>query len=390
MEWIELGALAEINNGYAFKSKKYKDEGIRIIRITNVQKGYIEDSDPKFYSEEDMEGLERFYLFEEDILISLTGNVGRVARVTKEILPAALNQRVASIKPNETINNDYLFHMMNSNKFEEYCINESKGVAQKNLGTTALSKMKIPVPSIEIQKHIVEILNHAQNLIDNRKEQIELLDDLIESIFYNMFGDPVMNDKGWEVDELGNFYDVKTGKTPRRGVNKFWENPEVNWIKTGEVLNGVINSTSEKVSKQAVEELNMYIFEKGDILIAMYGQGNTRGRVSKLNLEATTNQACAGLVQKKNSIINNEYTYNILLLLYEQLRNLGRGGNQPNLNLSMIREYEIPIPPISLQNKFAEKVQAIEKQKELMERSLELMEDNYNSLMQRAFKGKLF
>lgn len=253
-----------------------------------------------------------------------------------------------------------------------------------------IKKLLYVVPPIEIQKQIVEVLDEGQKLIDNRKKQIELLDDLIESIFYDMVGDPVKNDKGWEVKKLGEFYYVRTGKTPKRGLSKYWNNPEINWIKTGEILNGVINSSKEKISRIAKEELNMYLFSEGDILIAMYGQGNTRGRVAKLNIKSTTNQACAGLVKKEDSTINNEYTYNILLLLYEQLRDLGRGGNQPNLNLEMIREYEIPVPPLQLQNQFAEKVQAIEKQKELLQKSLKLMKDNYNGLMQRAFKGELF
>ena len=144
----------------------------------------------------------RFHKLEDDILISLTGNVGRVAKLEKKFLPAALNQRVACVRANKRISDEYLYYMLNSNYFENKCASQSKGVAQKNLGITNLKKIKIPVPPMEIQEKIVKVLDQAQALIDKRKEQKEALDQLIESIFYTMFGDPVRNEKGWEVKEL--------------------------------------------------------------------------------------------------------------------------------------------------------------------------------------------
>ena len=161
MEWIELGELSEVISGYAFKSKKYVNEGIRIIRITNVQNGYLVDENPKYYTKEDMIGLEQYLLSKDDILISLTGNVGRVARMKERFLPAALNQRVACIRPRDGILDDYLYYITNSLYFEDECINQSKGVAQKNLGITNLKKIKIPVPSLAIQEQIVEVLDRA-------------------------------------------------------------------------------------------------------------------------------------------------------------------------------------------------------------------------------------
>lgn len=386
MDWIELGELAEISNGYAFKSKKYKDVGIRIIRITNVQKGYIEDSNPKFYSETDMKGLERFYLFEEDILISLTGNVGRVARVTKEILPAALNQRVASIKPKERINNDYLFYMMNSNEFEGFCITESNGVAQKNLGTTALSKMKIPVPSIEIQNKIVEVLDHAQNLIDNRKEQLRLLDNLIESIFYDMFGDPVSNNKRWEVKKLGELGNLGRGKSKHRPRNHFsLYGGKYPFIQTGDVSNAGIylDSFETTYSEKGLEQSK--IWNKNTLCITIAAN---IAKTSILKINACFPDSIVGFISNEYS--NVIYIRTWFLFFQEIIEKAAPQSAQRNINLRILNDLDIIAPPISLQNEFAEKVQAIEEQKELMSQSLKLMEDNYNSLMQRAFKGDLF
>ena len=135
MERIRIGDACEILNGYAFKSDKYVADGIRVIRIANVQKGYIEDSTPAFYPL-DSAGLEKYMLEEGDLLMSLTGNVGRVAMLEKQFLPAALNQRVACLRlKTDRISKGYLFHILNSDYFEQQCIQSSKGVAQKNMST---------------------------------------------------------------------------------------------------------------------------------------------------------------------------------------------------------------------------------------------------------------
>lgn len=154
-EWdiIKLGDACEILNGFAFKSKLYVDEGIRIIRITNVQKGYIDDSDPQFYPLSYKNELPKYMLFNGDILLSLTGNVGRVGLLPQEMLPAALNQRVACIrmKHGSPVSKMFLYSMMNSDFFEADCIASSQGIAQKNMSTEWLKEYPIIVPPQSMQ-----------------------------------------------------------------------------------------------------------------------------------------------------------------------------------------------------------------------------------------------
>ncbi len=132
-EMVKLENVCEILNGFAFQSEKYVDKGIRIVRITNVQKGYFEDNSPCFYPDDSTEAINKYLLQENDLLMSLTGNVGRVALLSKEFLPAALNQRVACLreKNNNSISRQYIFHYLNSYSFERKCIVSATGVAQK-------------------------------------------------------------------------------------------------------------------------------------------------------------------------------------------------------------------------------------------------------------------
>ena len=184
-EKIKLGEICNILNGYAFKSKLYVEKGIRVIRITNVQKGNIEDLDPKYYDISQINNLKNYMLKENDLLISLTGNVGRVALMNKKFLPAALNQRVGClrIKDENNVSIRYLYQYLNNNKFENDCINNSNGIAQKNLSTEWLKDYMITIPNLNIQNNIANVLEKIQKIIELKKNQIDYFEDLIKSQF---------------------------------------------------------------------------------------------------------------------------------------------------------------------------------------------------------------
>ena len=211
MKEVKLEDICDIISGYAFKSKKYVDSGIRIIRITNVKKGFIDDSDPKYYDISQFNNLKNYMLKENDLLISLTGNVGRVGLIKKELLPAGLNQRVCClrIKDNKKINIKYLYCCLNNSKFEKKCINESNGIAQKNLSTEWLKGYCITIPELEVQNQISKEMEQIQEIINIRKKQIEKLDDLIRSQFVKMFEDCK------NVDLIGNRISICRGASPR-------------------------------------------------------------------------------------------------------------------------------------------------------------------------------
>lgn len=169
VEWKKLGEVCQVLNGFAFKSSEYVTEGIRIIRISDVQNGYISDKDRVYYPIEKLSEYERYLLNNGDLVMSLTGNPGRVAFIRKE--SCALNQRVACLRA-KTISNSYLFYLFNCKEFESTAFANSTGGAQKNLSTTWLNNFPIPIPSLEEQTRIVGILDTFTSAIDNLKEQI--------------------------------------------------------------------------------------------------------------------------------------------------------------------------------------------------------------------------
>ena len=210
-----IGDICDVLNGFAFKSTNYVDNGIRVIRITNVQKGYIEDDKPEFCPLEEQDNISNYMLKENDLLLSLTGNVGRVALLNKDYLPAALNQRVACLRPKaNNINIKYLFYCLLSNKFEEDCIRSSNGIAQKNMSTEWLKNYEIIVPSMDEQLKIVDSFDKCMKILNIVKHKYNSLNELVKARFVEMFGDPFINEKGWKTGKLSelckiNYYKAK-------------------------------------------------------------------------------------------------------------------------------------------------------------------------------------
>ena len=158
----------EILNGFAFRSDSYVEKGIKVIRITNVQDGYICDDDPKYYPIGNRQEIEKYMLNENDLLMSLTGNVGRVGFLNKEMLPAALNQRVGCLRGSERIiDKEYLYYYFQSESFKKDCLESAKGVAQLNISTEWLKSYGILLPPLSEQKRITNKVKELFMIINS-------------------------------------------------------------------------------------------------------------------------------------------------------------------------------------------------------------------------------
>ena len=155
MEYKKLKDIADLIGGYAFKSDKYVNSGIRIIRIANVQDGYISDDYPCFYPLNKEVEIGNAILKENDLLMSLTGNVGRVAILSRDLLPAGLNQRVECIRPKKPSLKPYLYYYFRSNHFKQTAEKNSSGIAQLNMSTVWLSEHQVPIYESKKIKQII-------------------------------------------------------------------------------------------------------------------------------------------------------------------------------------------------------------------------------------------
>ena len=194
MPYKKILEIADILNGFAFQSKRYVENGIRVIRIANVQDGKIVDEQPCFYPSETRNEIEKYMLKEGDLLVSLTGNVGRVGLIPGDMLPAALNQRVCCLRlKKDNIDLKYLFLYLRRKDFVRECIKASKGVAQLNLSTKWLENYEIPLPSLSEQKRIVdkieELFSELDSAIETLKKTKEQLAVYRQSVLKESFED---------------------------------------------------------------------------------------------------------------------------------------------------------------------------------------------------------
>lgn len=375
-----LGDICEVLNGYAFKSEKYTSSGVRIIRIANVQKGYIEDTAPAFYPI-DTTDIEKYTLYEDDLLISLTGNVGRVALLKKEFLPAALNQRVACLRLKDSAQYDksFLYCFLNSDYFENKCIQSAKGVAQKNMSTEWLKEYQIPNLSLEEQKEIAAVLNKISELISARTMQLSKMDKFVKSRFIELFGDLKTNSKGWSVLPFPAFAAIDGNMTT--DYEKYADYPHIG-------IDSIEKGTGELKGYRTVREDGVisgkYIFTPQHIIYS-----KIRPNLNKVALPTFEGLCSADAYP----ILPNRENCNRVFLAVamrseyylEYILQFSSRTNLPKVNRKEIMGFRMPLPPLSLQEQFAAFVEQVDKSKLAIQQSLEKLETLKKALMQQYF-----
>ena len=279
---------------------------------------------------------------------------------------------------NTKIDLKYLEHYLKNYDFR----NVISGSAQPQIIRENINKVQIRIYTLAEQKHIAAILDKTQKIIAEHKQMLQKYDTLIKSRFIEMFGDPHNNTK-YTYKTVGDFTTVTSGGTPDRKNIEYWKNGNIPWVKTTELQNNELTNVEEFITQKGLDESSAKMMPIGTLLIAMYGQGKTRGMTAYLGIEASTNQACACILPSK--VINQKFLWYYFILSYDKLRDLAKGGNQPNLNGNMIKDFPVLMPPIEMQNEYVSFVQQIDKSKFAVQKSLEKTETLYKSLMQQYF-----
>lgn len=372
MQLKKLDEIAEIIMGQSPSSAFYNDEGDGLPFFQGKSDFGETYPSPRIFCSKPLK-----VAIENDVLMSVRAPIGDVNIASEE---CCIGRGIAAIRCKEDVNYKYLFYILDFMK--EKIARLGTGSTFKAINKMMLSSIEIPVPSIEKQIKIVNVLDKLKEAIRNRQAQITALVELTQSVFMEMFSE--MSEKV----RLGDIAEVQTGSTPSRKNELYWKNGTIPWIKTAEVNMNHIDNSEEYITEKALEESSLSLLPINTVLVAMYGQGATRGRVGLLKIEATTNQACAAILP--NEKINSDFLFKQLAINYKKLRDLGRGGNQPNLNLSLVKNFEILLPPLSKQNEFSRVNEIIELKKQQLMLSLDYLETLYDSLLQKSFNGELF
>ena len=384
-DYKKLGELVQVLNGYAFKSSLYENQGIRVLRITNVQKGNIVDDDPKYYPLSLTDEIRNYLLKESDLLMSLTGNVGRVGLLTKEMLPAALNQRVACLRIlSNGLNLGFLFHYLNSDKFEQDAVLSAKGIAQKNMSTEWLKDYKLPLPPISVQQSIVSELDKINELIRLKKEQLKDYDNLAQSIFYEMFGDPVVNEKGWDFKKIGEIGTVERGA----GISKkdFVEDglPCIHYGQLHTILGPTTRHHHSCIPESLLPKYK--IAHTNDVIMAITSEdveGSCKSTAWLGNYDIVIGSDAAILHHEQDGTFLSYYT--MTKAFFNEKSKYAKGFKVTHISAKEIENIPVYLPPLALQKDFAKRIEVIEQQKENIKSTIQDLETLLASRMQYWF-----
>ena len=273
-----------------------------------------------------------------------------------------------------------LFYLMYLKDIGEIDNKYSKGVTIKHLVKKALLSIPLPLPPKPTQLSIVSELDKLNELIQIKKEQLKDYDALAQSIFYEMFGDPVENEKGWEVKKIGDVCKTSSGGTPSKAHDEYY-NGDILWLRSGEVGQGDIYDTEQTITLLGLENSSAKIFPVNTVVIAMYGA--TVGQVGILRKEMSTNQAVCGILP--NGVLTPEYLNYFLLRMKSEFLKLAIGGAQANISQQIIRKTLIPLPPLSLQKYFTCRIRQIKQQKAAIQKTITDLETLLAARMQYWF-----
>lgn len=257
-------------------------------------------------------------------------------------------------------------------KFLYYCLQK---LDLKNLNTQSgvpglnrndAYRLKIPLPPLSVQQEIVDEIEGYQKIIDGARQIVENYKPTIKV------------DESWEMVELGKVCNFMTGGTPTSTVKEYYENGTIPWLVSGDIHKGEIFDCDGRITKKGVEISNAKFLPKDSVLIALNGQGKTRGTVALLRMEkATCNQSLVSINSIDKNILLSEFIYYQLKSMYQEIREITGDNQRSGLNISIVKAIKIPLPPLKIQKQI---VAQIEEEQKLIEANKKLIE---------IFEGKI-
>ncbi len=417
-DWIEknLGNCFHLENGFAFKSREFVEDGIPVIKIKNIKAG--------FFNEQNFSYVNENYLTEKpdkvarinDILVSMSGNrhdgnpetwVGKAA-LFKKRTPYLINQRVAALRVIEDteVDSRFVSYSLSSWAYQQWFISiATSSGGQANLSPKQILDTSILLPPLVEQKAIAHILGSLDDKIELNRQMNETLEAMAQALFKSWFVDfdPVIDNalaagnaipddfseraeqrkaiekknnsdiqnlfpdefeftqemgwipKGWVIDDISSLCEkIQSGGTPRRSIPEYWEDSTIPWLTSGEVRQTIITKVENKISESGLSNSSAKWLVSGATVVAMYGA--TAGQVAYIDKPLTTNQAVCGLIPKKGYQFFNYVTLSRSVAHFE-----GRatGSAQQNINKGMIESTRVVVPSSVSSDSFEEHCEVI-------------------------------
>ncbi len=400
MEIKTLTELGSIFNGNSINAKVKKE------KYLNLEEGipYIATKDVSYLSVLDYNNGVKIPFVEKSnfkiaakntiLICAEGGSAGRKIGFTNQ--EVCFGNKLFAFTPKNGIDSKYVYYFYFSDMFQKAFKSQMTGI----IGGVSMNKFKqleIPIPSLPQQRQIVAILDQAFAAIDtakaNAEQNLQNTKELYESYLLNIF-----ENKGddWVTSTIGESCNLMTGGTPSRSKKEYFDNGMINWLVSGDINKKEINDCEGKITKLGFENSNTKFLPINSVMIALNGQGKTRGTVAMLRIKATCNQSLVSIYPKDDSRLLPELIFANLEGRYNEIRKItGDSGNdRRGLNMPLIRKINFTYPSsISIQKKIIHELASLKTQTKKLEaiyiQKIVDLEEMKKSILQKAFSGQL-
>jgi len=380
---ISLGDAATFINGYAFKPSDWSSDGKEIIRIQNLTRSSSETN--YFQGEIDS----KYIVKQGDLLISWSATLG-IYEWNRE--DAWLNQHIFKVVFNkQEFDKNFFKHLISSSL--RRMAEQVHGATMKHITKKKFDAIKVPLPPLETQQKIAAILDKAQSLCELDRQIIQKYDQLAQSLFLDMFGDTWLNPKGWDIKYIEDIakdakHSIKAGPFGSSLKKEIYVRKGYKIYGQEQVIRDDLTFGDYYIDETKYRQLESCKVSTGDILISLVG---TYGKISVVpeNFEPGIINPRLMKISPNQELIRPDFLKRLLQSagVELQMKNQSRGGTMDIVNVGIIKKIKIPIPPLSMQNEYASRLDLIIKQKQLALQSLQKSEEFFQSLLQSAFAG---
>ena len=400
MRKVKIKELVSFIRGVSYKkeqaTKEKQEHRTAILRANNIADGEF-IFDELVFVPSDLISKEQV-ISKGDIVITMSSgskaHVGKVAIATHDI-NAAFGAFCAKIVP-RTIDTKFLYYILRDAGFRRYIEVASKGTNINNIKQSYILDYEIFTPPLPEQKRIVarieELFSELDNGVETLKKTKQQLAVYRQSVLKAAFEGTWINSKPERLAKISDLADVGTGATPLTS-NPSYYGGEIAWVTSSKINDGSIYLPSEYITEKAISETNCKVYPPHTLLVAMYGEGKTRGKCAELMIPAATNQALAAIELHDNTERFRNYVKWFLVFNYQLIRRKASGGVQPNLNLGSIKNITIPIfndeDQARIVSEIESRLSVCDSIEKTVDAALQQAESMRQSILKKAFEGKL-
>ncbi|TWU69653.1 restriction endonuclease subunit S [Shewanella algae] len=403
--WIEttLEEIADIQTGSTPSKKNSQFYGGSFPLFKPGDLGSIY---PLSYSDECLsdegKAVARFIPANSTYVTCIGATIGKTGFVNVD---ATCNQQINTLTPLGGIVPKLVFYWMISPQMNHQIINGSSSTTMPIINKSRFSKLHCVLPPFAEQKVIADKLDTLLAQVETTKARLERIPEILKSFRQSVLAAAVSGKlteewrkenevliESWVSTNIGELAQVATGKTPKRTISEYWDDGDIPWLTSAATGDAITFEAEQFVTKLAVKECTLKLFPIGTLLLAMYGEGKTRGQVTELQLEATCNQACAAILVDETKV-SKEFLKLRLQENYEETRKAAVGGAQPNLNLNKVREITVELPSEPEQIQIVCRVEELFVFADSIEQkataALARVNNLTQSILAKAFRGEL-